>query len=222
MEIKNTTSVSPYAIFDAVLIGTYEGKPRNRTSFIVTQQRLCEAKKILNDLKMNWELDLNKMNLTNLRDSGFDYIKNYNPKIETRNIEIWCDGTEGDPKDIFHPENIDIILDLIEFVQTGKKVIPPITAVPIHFIDGEKTSFRDVILDGVHRIRLSRYLGEMEVPVITYEYARKYLFTKGKWKLERTPNKYKVSSLNGHKGYIFKMSEWKLNTNELGDFVLDR
>ena len=35
-------------------------KPRNRTSFIVTQQRLYKAKKILNGLKINWEFDLNK------------------------------------------------------------------------------------------------------------------------------------------------------------------
>ncbi len=198
------------------------GKPRNRTSFIVTQQRLCEAKKTLSDLKINWELALNKVNLMNLRDSGFDYIKNYNPKIDTRKIEIWYNGFEGDPGDIFHKENIDIILDLIEFVQTGKKVVPPITVIPVHILDGEKIYFRDVILDGVHRIRLARYLGETEVPVITYEYTRKYIFTKSKWNLKRTPDKYKVSILNGYKGYIFDRSEWKLSTNELGGFVLDR
>jgi len=37
-------------------------KPRNRTPFIVTQYRLCEAMKILDNLKINWELDLNKIN----------------------------------------------------------------------------------------------------------------------------------------------------------------
>jgi hypothetical protein len=201
---------------------TLDKKPRNRTSFIVTQQRLCDAKKILNDLRINWEVDLNKINLRDLRDSDFDYIKIYSPKIETRKIEIWYDGNEGDPKDIFHPENIDIVLDLIEFVQTGKKVIPPITVIPIHIIDGEKTSFNPVILDGLHRIRLARYLGETEVPLIAYEYTRKYLFTKAKWTIKRSTDKYKVSSLKGYKVYTFKISEWKLEADEIGNFVLSR
>ena len=96
-------------------------KPRNRTPFIVTQYRLCEAMKILDNLKINWELDLNKINLRDLRDNSFDYIRMYSPKIETRKISIWYDGNEGDPKDIFHQKNIDIVLDLIEFVQTEKK-----------------------------------------------------------------------------------------------------
>jgi len=56
-----------------------------------------------------------------LRDNSFDYIRMYSPKIETRKISIWYDGNEGDPKDIFHQQNIDIVLDLIEFVQTEKK-----------------------------------------------------------------------------------------------------
>jgi len=224
MEIKTATEVSPYDIFTAGDMTTDCGKPRNRTSFIVTQQRTCDAKKILNELKIDWELDLNKMNFGDLRDSGLDYIKNFNPKIDTKKIEIWYNGLEGDAKDIFKPADIDIILDLIEFVQTGKKVIPPVIVIPVHILDGEKKYFRPVILDGVHRIRLARYLGEAEVPVISYDYTRKYIFTKAKWKIERNTKsaKYKVCSLSGYNVYTFKMSEWKLSTNEIGDFFLDR
>jgi len=52
IETTQKTGVSPYKIAE---IGTLEDntKPRNRTSFRVTQQRLLEARKILNDLKIN-------------------------------------------------------------------------------------------------------------------------------------------------------------------------
>jgi hypothetical protein len=171
---------------------------------------------------MDWELDLNKINFGKLRDSGFDYIKMYSPKIGKRKISIWCDGTEGDPKKLFYSNDVDIVLDLIEFVQTGKKIIPPIAVIPIHIIDGKKTSFEVVVLDGWHRIRLARYLGYSEVPLILYEYTRRYAFTKAKWTIKRTTNKYNVSSLNGFAKYTFKVPDWKLSKNELGDFFLDR
>ncbi|MCE5175839.1 MAG: hypothetical protein ABFC90_07350 [Bacteroidales bacterium] len=221
MNIKTVTGIPLYRPEFAPM-GEDGEKPRNRTSFLVTQARFRQAKKIIDGLKMDWEFDLNKMNFGELRDSNFDWIKMYNPKIGARKIDIWYDGNEGDPKDIFHQQNIDIILDLIEFVQTGKKVIPPIAVIPIHIIDGKRISFEVVLLDGLHRIRLARYLGETEVPMVLYEYTRKYAFTKAKWKIKRIANEYKVSSLNGFTKYTFKMSEWKLSTNEIGDFFLDR
>lgn len=222
MERKTTEEFSPYGVADFAPMGQDGEKPRKRTSFAVTQNRIIEAKKILDNLKIDWELDLNKINLADLRDSGFDYIKIYHPKIEKRKIEIWCDGREGNPKDIFHPGDIDIVLDLIEFVQTGKKIIPPVAVIPVHVVDGEKRCFEVFILDGLHRIRLARCLGEIEVPLITYEYARKYIFTKEQWNLKRNPGKYKVSGLNGYKVYAFKASEWQLNLSEPENIILER
>jgi len=197
-------------------------KPRNRTSFIVTQLRLYKAKKILNDLKINWDLDLSNMDFENLRDCNFGFVKNCSPKIETRRIDIWYDGNEGDPKDIFYPQTIDITLDLIEFVQTGKKVIPPIAVIQVCIVDGEKTSQKMTLLDGFHRLKLARYLGEIEIPIILFEDTRQYIFTKGKWTLTRNDDEYKVSNLSrGGEVYTFKRVGWKLNTNETKYFVLD-
>lgn len=189
-------------------------KPRNRTSLFETLYRISQAEKILDNLKIEWELDLNKMNLRELRDSGFGFIKNYMPVIGSRRIDSWYDGTEGDLKAIFHPNDADIMLDLIEFVQTGKKIIPPLAVIPVHIIDGEKTTFESVILDGVHRIRLARRLGHSEVPLVLYEYTKKYAFSKSNWKVERTPTGHKATRLNGFAKYSFKAVEWKYNKNE--------
>ncbi|MEA4937207.1 MAG: hypothetical protein VB102_11280 [Paludibacter sp.] len=194
---------------------TVDSKPRNRTSFIVTQQRLYEAKKILNNLKIDWEFDINKMNFENLRDSCYGFVKNYNGRIETRKIDIWYDGDEGDPKDIFYPQTIDITLDLIEFVQTGKKVIPPIAVILTNYSDGEKICPEIILLDGFHRLKLARYLGETEIPLILFEDTNQYKFTKGKWTLAKNTDECKVSSLsNFGKTYTFKNAGWVLNINE--------
>jgi len=196
-------------------------KPRNRTSFIVTQQRLYKAKKILNGLKINWEFDLNKMNLESLRDSGYGFVINCDPKIKIRRIDIWYDGNEGDPKDIFYPQTIDLTLDLIEFIQTGKKIIPPIAVVLVHLIDGEKTYPEMILLDGFQRLKLARYLGETEIPIIFFEDTNQCNFTKEKWTLTRNADEYKVSNLNRDGDvYTFKTAGWKLYKNEIGDFVL--
>lgn len=201
---------------------TVDSKPRNRTSFVVTQQRLYKAIKILNNLKIDWEFDLNKMNFENLRDSCYGFVKNYNPRIETRKIDIWYDGNEGDPKDIFYPQTIDITLDLIEFVQTGKKVIPPIAVILTNILDGEKICPEMILLDGFHRLKLARYLGETEVPLILYEDTNRHIFTKGKWALTKNDDEYKVSSLSSvGKTYTFKTAGWRLNINEF-NFELNR
>jgi len=208
--------------FETVEEEALDLKPRNRTSVIVTQQRLYEAKKILNELEINWDLDLSNMNFENLRDSCFGFIKDCSPKIETRKIDIWYDGNEGDPKDIFYPQTIDLTLDLIEFVQTGKKVIPPIAMMLIHIVDGEKTYPEISLLDGFQRLKLARYLGKTEIPIISFEDTRQYKFTMGKWNLKRNADEYKVSNLSGRgEVYTFKMDGWKLNTNETGYFVLN-
>lgn len=199
-------------------------KPRNRTSFIVTLLRLYKAKKILNDLKINWNLDLNNMDFENLRDCNFVFVKNCSPKIETRRIDIWYDGNEGDPKDIFYQETIDLTLDLIEFVQTEKKVIPPIVVVLVHIVDGEKTYPEMILLDGFQRLKLARYLEEVEIPMIFFEDVVQYKFSKEKWTIARNNDEYKVVSnlIRGGEVYTYKTAGWSLNTNELGCFVLDK
>ncbi len=172
-------------------------------------ERIDRCKKALPTLKINWETDIEKMPFQEM--IGGDWIyRNWKPtKTATHKLE----KEEYDEKllDLFNGQNGGKMLPLIELVMTGRGIIPPIFAIEYQIIDGKKSILKPLhLVDGTHRVRLSRYLGLSEIPITITERIQKYKFTLP-FEIE-----YKDSCVvikkNGIE-YLFNYNEWYLDNN---------
>jgi len=92
-------------------------------------------------------------------------------------------------------------MELIQFVEAGNKIIPPLYVNSFEY-DGEtytkKNISKLVRVDGSHRLFLSSYLGLKEIPIIVHEKIVKYYFPLSKWDFENTEEKLTVKSKDGN------------------------
>lgn len=69
------------------------------------------------------------------------------------------------------------MIDLISFVQSGEKVVPPVLEQKTRFVDWQKQDVVDTrFIDGSHRIRLAHELGYKEIPFII-KTSEEFVFT---------------------------------------------
>lgn len=169
-------------------------------------ERIERCKKALPTLKINWETDIEKMPFLGM--PGFDWFyRNWRPtKSETYKLE-----KEEFIDDLFIEPNGRIMLPLFELVMSGAKIIPPIFAIEYQIIDGEKSILTPFsLVDGRHRILLSKYLGLSEIPITIMEKIQKYGFTQP-FEIE-----YRDSCVVIKKDgieYLFNYNEWYLDNN---------
>lgn len=169
-------------------------------------ERIERCKKALPTLKINWETDIEKMPFQEMY--GGDWIyRNWRPtKSETYKLE-----KDESHNEIVFTEYDFKMLNLIELVMSGAKIIPPIFAIEYQIIDGEKSILTPLhLVDGTHRVWLSRYLGLTEIPITITEIIQKYGFTQP-FEIVYQDDSVEINK-NGKK-YIFKYDEWYLENN---------
>lgn len=165
----------------------------NKHINLITQ--IYEAKRIFEDLKINWETDIKKIDLEKLFGGnpvkGLKYLRIDKIKIEPNpnKDELFSTAMESER-----------FLDLIELIKTGTKIIPPVYVDEYIIKDGIK-EIKELawFVDGMHRRRIAACLQLPEIPIMVFERITHYLFTPGKWKFEECPiqedtsNGYRIS-----------------------------
>lgn len=155
------------------------------------KERIAACQKFINALltrngpkAIEWETDINEIDITKLR-NGVDVIGNAHfSRIETRSIlneyEYEQSLSEllksGDPS----------YIGLLELMVNGTKIIPPLYLETAIYLDGEPDEVRKDFVDGNHRMALSKALGLTEIPILVYRRKRPgtLLFTPDKWAFE--------------------------------------
>lgn len=158
----------------------------NKHINLITQ--IYEAKRIFEDLKINWETDIKKIDLEKLFGGnpvkGLKYLRIDKIKIEPNpnKDELFSTAMESER-----------FLDLIELIKTGTKIIPPIYVDEYIIKDGIKEIKEPSwFVDGMHRRRIAACLQLPEIPIMVFERIDYYLFTPGKWKFEQCPIREEV------------------------------
>lgn len=143
------------------------------------RKRIENARDKLLKAKIDWETDIDKMHFENLR-------ADYNLKISYTDLElskIKVDYTDNINYTNFddllsfreHPENM---LNLVEFIISKKKVIPPMYVSNCEIINGVKNKDPNILLhDGNHRTRVAQYLGLLEIPIVINNWNARFTFS---------------------------------------------
>lgn len=157
------------------------------------KERIAAFQKLSNALltrnapkSIEWETDINEIDITKLR-NGVQSIGNAHfSRIETRSIlnehghEQSLSLSEllksGDPS----------YIDLLGLMLNGSKIIPPLFLETAICLDGEPDEVNKVFVDGSHRMALSKALGLTEIPILVYrrKQPETLLFTPAKWAFE--------------------------------------
>lgn len=182
---------------------------KNKHSNLIT--RVLEAKKRLDQLEINWETDVGKMEFDKLR-------ADYNLKISYSDLEIskikvdYSDGLNYDNFDdllSFMWQPPEVMLNLLEFIMSGKKVIPPMYVSNYEIKNGVKIKNTNLFLhDGNHRIRVAQYIGLLEIPIVINNWNASITFSISEITMTRHNNYDKVR----HKetDYFFEHYRWNI------------
>lgn len=165
------------------------------------KERIAACQKLSNALltrngpkAIEWETDINEIDITKLR-NGVQSIGNAHfSRIETRSILNEYEHEQslsellksGDPS----------YIDLLGRVVNGTKIIPPLYLETAIYLDGEPDEVRKEIADGSHRMALSKALGLTEIPILVYRRRQPetLLFTPDKWAFEHKEVEYKAGA----------------------------
>ena len=118
-------------------------------------------------LDIQWETNINKIDLSRLKSSLIDDLKNnlkQDYEIAILNLDKVVSRHCNNPDKVYPKDKLWVerqphtIARLIEFIESGNKIIPPI----IQPIDDKNLA----IIDGNHRIALCRFLKLNNVPFL--------------------------------------------------------
>lgn len=147
--------------------------------------RIAQAKRTLDHLKVIWETDIKKIKLDKL--FGGNPVKDYK-YIRLDKIKI-----EPNPdKEALFSSSMDSerMINLIELMDSETKTIPPIYIDEYVIKDGiEEVEKSTQFVDGAHRQRIASYLQLSEIPVMVFKKTVRYIFTPGNWKFELKQNR---------------------------------
>lgn len=129
----------------------------------------------LNDLKIEWDLDFKNYQFEKLRGYPENLLhKTFSVevhKLETLNKVLY-------PNFLEHPDNE--IINLIEFVRAGNKVIPPAFLRIPKILIGTRINGAEIfqiytkpdlsVQDGCHRVSLAKNIGLDNIPILVYEF----------------------------------------------------
>lgn len=191
--------------------------------------RVSKAKEAIDNLRINWETDVEKMPFDNLLSGnmvkGCKYLR-----MDKIKIESYLDK-EQLFNNTYH--QVERVVNLIELINSNHKIIPPMCVYNYDLIDGVKVveglndsnrhEYRQV--DGNHRKMIAAFMQLPEIPVVLFERLNSYMFTPDKWMFEEKPITEKTK--HGHQttgSYIEATSnEGKIVTIELknGSFTVE-
>jgi hypothetical protein len=148
-------------------------------NYINVARRTHDAKKMLENLTINWATDPKEMQFANLRSSSmftnsWKFLRMDKIKIE--------DTPNFGGQDIFQGVQESLrFIDLIELMASGEKIIPPIYVTDVSFVDGVRSDKEPEFMDGSHRIRIAQLLQLKEIPIVVMERVVSYVFTVDQW-----------------------------------------
>lgn len=158
-------------------------------NYIDISRRAADAKKALQDITINWATDPQDMPFEKLESgivgNNYKFQKIDKIKIEPKPGVNLFNGAQDSLR----------FVKLIELIQGGAKIIPPLYVTEVVLIDGVRTEKEPYFLDGQHRIALAQYLGLTEIPIVLMENITSYIFTLNRWSF--SPKRITGES-NGH------------------------
>jgi len=151
------------------------------------ENRIQDARNAIlkKELTITWETDPKKMDFSKLRwfpDHVLPgtYIIEYLPVNSLNKTYPDLVGEMGTP-----------MLDLIDFVKTGAKIIPPaFIKIPEIVLDRRVVNNKIIVTttktglqthDGCHRLSLAKSIGLSVIPVIIFDYNERYKFIINRW-----------------------------------------
>ncbi len=186
---------------------------------------ILSIKKIIEGVLIKWEVDLEKMNFSDLRSHGFlnfDINDNYQ-RIRLDEIDI-SNEFRHFKQETFNMYFLDDITnDLINFIDRNSKIIPPLYEVPLEYC-GEtfKTiqSYPIHRLDGTHRVFVSYFSGLKIIPIVVAERVKKFSFPVEKWDFEYTNDLF--TAINKKTKEIIELTntKYKIDTSNVSDDTL--
>lgn len=146
-------------------------------------------KENLSTLKMEWETDVTKIDLSVL-------ARSMNPIIPgTQFLIKWvpAEKLQIEFKDFYTDGDTEQYIELYKIIKNGVKIIPPLSIRPINYIDCipqefdlaeeiEQSQFISVH-DEEGQIKLAKKLKLKEIPILFAKIPYKIYFTKEKWEL---------------------------------------
>lgn len=170
-------------------------------------RRIKEAKITLDGFTtIDWETDIEKMEFDKLFGGGCLSETDTFLRMDTLSIE-----PDPDKDTLFGSiTDSERMVNLIELMASGAKIIPFTHLVESYTLDGVKMISDHVsFVDGSHRRRIAAYLGLTEIPVVVFERVGYHLFTPGKWIFEED-----VISIEDENGMITNKKCVKATSNE--------
>jgi hypothetical protein len=147
-------------------------------------RRIKEAKITLDSFTtIDWETDIEKMEFDKLFGGGCLSETDTFLRMDTLSIEP---DPDKDKDTLFGSiTDSERMVNLIELMASGAKIIPFTHLVESYTLDGVKMITDNIsFIDGSHRSRIASYLGLTEIPVVVFERIGYHLFTPGKWIFE--------------------------------------
>lgn len=174
-------------------------KTNNKT---MTNEEIQRVKEQIKNLIIDWEIDLVRMNFSDLRSHGllnFDIKHKYQQvRLDTIDISNEFLYYTKETFDLYFQD--DGTRDLIDFIGKKNKIIPPLYENALEYC-GETFETRQLrpihMLDGHHRAFVCFCSGLMKIPIVIVERVNKFSFPIDKWIFERTDKCFSAKSKNG-------------------------
>ena len=165
------------------------------------------------EINIDWETDKSKIDLSVLRsysDSENVPVAQSIEYIETEKI------SQSNPLFFESLSDSAQIVELVELIKTGRKIIPPIFNIDIKTIDGVVKSESELMFrDGMHRIRIASALELKEIPIIvTKTYSHFYHFSNNSIKV--TDDEVIIKSESYTHRYSFENHDMNIEIKDYG------
>lgn len=170
------------------------------------------------EIDIDWETDKSKIDLSVLRSysdcenvpvaQSIEYIET--EKI-SQSIPLFCENLSDSAQ----------IMELVELIKTGRKIIPPVFNIYVKIIDGVVKSESELMFrDGMHRIRIASALELKEIPIIVNKtYSHFYHFSNNS--IEVTDDEIIIKSESYTHRYSFENHNMNIEIKDYGVSISD-
>ena len=151
-------------------------------------EAIHQAIEDLNNLIIDWETDISKMDFQALR------TKTLTDDVSFQELTIGSMNPNTHFSESHWSESIRAFMidpntkELIDFVKNKNKIIPPMRMELIELFYDDTTTSQVVsdiaVIDGSHRLFLSKILGIVKIPTVDIRRVSKFTFPLDKWKFD--------------------------------------
>lgn len=171
-------------------------------------ERIKDIETNIKKLKIDWQTDLALIDFSVLHSEvRIPALPFQQIKIEWFPVVEVCATVQGE---LFKNVDLHRIVNLIDLIEAGVKIIPIIAIRDIEIVNGEirETSTRpinELVFDGKHRQILSKYSNQTEIPVVVVEQVARIIFSLDLWQINFTNTVIHFKHLQNGKEYDLDM-----------------